>query len=154
MNEVQSPTSETSSGDKQELPLSNFQKPNLLLQKKKNEDTQLWRTLLKKKEQGLKPTTQFFHWLTQLFLKCLIQMLSKVSIICVSKMVGDSEENDDCVIADEMIYIPEVRNEKRPKVGMKFDSLDFVYDFYNRYALLAGFSIVIPAGGKNTVKKF
>ena len=68
-------------------------------------------------------------------------MLSKVSIICVSKMVGDSEENDDCVIADEMIYIPEVRNEKRPKVGMKFDSLDFVYDFYNRYALLAGFSI-------------
>ncbi|BBN69383.1 ankyrin repeat-containing 2B [Prunus dulcis] len=35
MNEVQSPTSETSSGDKQELPLSNFQKPNLLLQKEK-----------------------------------------------------------------------------------------------------------------------
>ncbi|KAI5335013.1 hypothetical protein L3X38_025146 [Prunus dulcis] len=34
--EVQSPTSETSSGDKQELPLSNFQKPNLLLQKEKN----------------------------------------------------------------------------------------------------------------------
>ena len=30
--------------------------------KKENEDTQLWRTLLKKKEQGLKPTTQFFHW--------------------------------------------------------------------------------------------
>ena len=27
--------SETSSGDKQELPLSNFQKPNLLLQKEK-----------------------------------------------------------------------------------------------------------------------
>ncbi|BBN69077.1 ankyrin repeat-containing 2B [Prunus dulcis] len=35
MNEVQSPISETSSGDKQELPLSNFQKPNLLLQKEK-----------------------------------------------------------------------------------------------------------------------
>ncbi|CAL2230523.1 unnamed protein product [Prunus armeniaca] len=147
---------ETSFGDKQELPLSNFQKPNLLLQKEKNEDTQLWRTLLKEKEQGLKPITQFFHCKTQV-LKNLqnssstpIAMVSQtlgvafkfldlllVSIIYVSKMVGDSKENDDCVIADEMIYIPEVRNEERPKVGMKFDSLDFVYDFYNRYALSA-----------------
>lgn len=68
-------------------------------------------------------------------------------------MVGDSEENDDCVIADEMIYIPEVRNEKRPKVGMKFDSLDFVYDFYNRYALLAGFSIRRHSSGREKYSK-
>ncbi|CAL8991275.1 unnamed protein product [Prunus brigantina] len=68
-------------------------------------------------------------------------------------MVGDSEENDDCVMADEMIYIPEVRNEERPKVGMKFDSLDFVYDFYNRYALLAGFSIRRHSSGKEKYSK-
>ncbi|KAI5337713.1 hypothetical protein L3X38_016984 [Prunus dulcis] len=68
-------------------------------------------------------------------------------------MVGDSEENDDCVIADEMIYIPEVRNEKRPKVGMKFDSLDFVYDLYNRYALLAGFSIRRHSSGREKYSK-
>ncbi|KAI5333459.1 hypothetical protein L3X38_023590 [Prunus dulcis] len=68
-------------------------------------------------------------------------------------MVGDSEENDDCVIADEMIYMPEVRNEKRPKVGMKFDSLDFVYDFYNRYALLADFSIRRHSSGREKYSK-
>ncbi|CAL2276482.1 unnamed protein product [Prunus armeniaca] len=68
-------------------------------------------------------------------------------------MVGDSEENDDCVMADEMIYIPEVKNEERPKVGMKFDSLDFVYDFYNRYALLVGFSIRRHSSGREKYSK-
>ncbi|XP_020413364.1 protein FAR1-RELATED SEQUENCE 5-like [Prunus persica] len=53
-------------------------------------------------------------------------------------MSGGSE-SDDCVTANGRVYIPEVRNEETPAVGMKFDSLDLVYNFYNRYAFLAGF---------------
>ena len=55
-------------------------------------------------------------------------------------MSGGSE-SDDCVTANGRVYIPEVRNEETPAVGMKFDSLDLVYNFYNRYAFLAGFGI-------------
>ncbi|XP_008233158.1 PREDICTED: protein FAR1-RELATED SEQUENCE 5-like [Prunus mume] len=60
------------------------------------------------------------------------------SIIYVDKMSGASE-SDECVTANGRVYIPEVRNEETPAVGMKFDSLDLVYNFYNRYAFLAGF---------------
>ncbi|CAL2266077.1 unnamed protein product [Prunus armeniaca] len=55
-------------------------------------------------------------------------------------MSGGSE-SDDCVTTNGRVYIPEVRNEETPAVGMKFDSLDLVYNFYNRYAFLAGFGI-------------
>ncbi|CAL2241523.1 unnamed protein product [Prunus armeniaca] len=55
-------------------------------------------------------------------------------------MSGGSE-SDDCVTANGRVYIPEVRNEETPAVGMQFDSLDIVYNFYNRYAFLAGFGI-------------
>ncbi|CAL9000723.1 unnamed protein product [Prunus brigantina] len=50
-------------------------------------------------------------------------------------MAGGSE-SDDSVTANGRVYIPEVRNEETPAVGMKFDSLDLVYNFYNRYAFL------------------
>ncbi|CAL9000027.1 unnamed protein product [Prunus brigantina] len=56
-------------------------------------------------------------------------------------MAGGSE-SDDSVTANGRVYIPEVRNEETPAVGMKFDSLDLVYNFYNRYAFLAGFEFV------------
>ncbi|XP_020413435.1 protein FAR1-RELATED SEQUENCE 5-like [Prunus persica] len=55
-------------------------------------------------------------------------------------MSGGSE-SDDCVTANGRVYILEVRNEETPAVGMKFDLLDLVYNFYNRYAFLAGFGI-------------
>ncbi|CAL8168014.1 unnamed protein product [Prunus armeniaca] len=65
-------------------------------------------------------------------------------------MSGGSE-SDDSVIANGRVYIPEVRNEETPAVGMKFDSLDLVYNFYNRYAFLAGFGIRLHSSfwGKN-----
>ncbi|BBN67831.1 hypothetical protein Prudu_200S000400 [Prunus dulcis] len=50
------------------------------------------------------------------------------SIIYVDKMSGGSE-SDDCVTANGRVYIPEVRNEETPAVGMKFDSLDLVSIF-------------------------
>ncbi|CAL2246983.1 unnamed protein product [Prunus armeniaca] len=53
-------------------------------------------------------------------------------------MSGGSE-SDDCVTANGTVYIPEVRNEETPAVEMQFDSLDLVYNLYNRYAFLAGF---------------
>ncbi|BBH05476.1 hypothetical protein Prudu_016869 [Prunus dulcis] len=72
------------------------------------------------------------------------------SIIYVDKMSRGSE-SDDCVTANGRVYIPEVRNEETPEVGMKFDSLDLVYNFYNRYAFLVGFSIRFHSSfwGKN-----
>ncbi|BBN70215.1 Protein kinase superfamily protein [Prunus dulcis] len=72
------------------------------------------------------------------------------SIIYVDKMSGGSE-SDECVTANGRVYIPEVRNEETPAVGMKFDSLDLVYNFYNRYAFLAGFGIRLHSSfwGKN-----
>ncbi|CAL2276905.1 unnamed protein product [Prunus armeniaca] len=65
-------------------------------------------------------------------------------------MSGGSE-SDDSVIANGRVYIPEVRNEETPAVGMKFDLLDLVYNFYNRYAFLAGFGIRLHSSfwGKN-----
>ncbi|CAL2276813.1 unnamed protein product [Prunus armeniaca] len=65
-------------------------------------------------------------------------------------MSGGSE-SDDSVTANGRVYIPEVRNEETPAVGMKFNSLDLVYNFYNRYAFLAGFGIRLHSSfwGKN-----
>ncbi|CAL9029931.1 unnamed protein product, partial [Prunus brigantina] len=65
-------------------------------------------------------------------------------------MSGGSE-SDDCVTTNGRVYIPEVRNEETPAVGMKFDSFDLVYNFYNRYAFLAGFGIRLHSSfwGKN-----
>ncbi|CAL8085483.1 unnamed protein product [Prunus armeniaca] len=65
-------------------------------------------------------------------------------------MSGGSE-SDDSVTANGRVYIPEVRNEETPAVGMKFDSLDLVYNFYNRYAFLASFGIRLHSSfwGKN-----
>ncbi|BBN70516.1 Homeodomain-like superfamily protein [Prunus dulcis] len=65
-------------------------------------------------------------------------------------MSGGSE-SDDCVTANERVYIPEVKNKETPAVEMKFDSLDLVYNFYNRYAFLAGFGIRLHSSfwGKN-----
>ncbi|CAL2248319.1 unnamed protein product [Prunus armeniaca] len=65
-------------------------------------------------------------------------------------MSGGSE-SDDSVTANGRVYIPEVRNEETPAVGIKFDSLDLVYNFYNRYAFLAGFGIRLHSSfwGKN-----
>ncbi|CAB4299897.1 unnamed protein product [Prunus armeniaca] len=65
-------------------------------------------------------------------------------------MSGGSE-SDDSVTANGRVYIPEVRNEETPAVGVKFDSLDLVYNFYNRYAFLAGFGIRLHSSfwGKN-----
>ncbi|XP_008237306.1 PREDICTED: protein FAR1-RELATED SEQUENCE 5-like [Prunus mume] len=59
--------------------------------------------------------------------------------------------SDDCVTDNGRIYIPKVRNEETPAVGMKFDLLDLVYNFYNRYAFLAGFCIRLHSSfwGKN-----
>ncbi|XP_020415517.1 protein FAR1-RELATED SEQUENCE 5-like [Prunus persica] len=53
-------------------------------------------------------------------------------------MSGGSE-SDECATVNGRVYIPEVRNEETPAIGMKFDSLDLIYNFYNRYAFLAGF---------------
>ncbi|BBH05553.1 hypothetical protein Prudu_016980 [Prunus dulcis] len=44
------------------------------------------------------------------------------SIIYMDKMSKGSE-SDDCVTANGRVYIPKVRNEETPAVGMKFDSL-------------------------------
>ncbi|XP_008238706.1 PREDICTED: protein FAR1-RELATED SEQUENCE 5-like [Prunus mume] len=65
-------------------------------------------------------------------------------------MSGGSE-SDDCVTANGRVHIPEVRNEETPAVGMQFDSLDIVYNFYNRYAFLADFGIRLHSNfwGKN-----
>ncbi|XP_073015406.1 protein FAR1-RELATED SEQUENCE 5-like [Primulina eburnea] len=41
---------------------------------------------------------------------------------------------------DEMSYIPQVGDNQKPKIGMKFESLDEAFSFYNQYARESGFS--------------
>ncbi|XP_073154088.1 protein FAR1-RELATED SEQUENCE 5-like [Henckelia pumila] len=55
------------------------------------------------------------------------------------------EENSD----DDQIYMPEVVDERKPKIGMEFGSVDEAFLFYNHYAREAGFSTRI-----NTSKKY
>ncbi|BBH06962.1 Protein kinase superfamily protein [Prunus dulcis] len=83
-------------------------------------------------------------------MKYYFTKMTSGSIIYVDKMSGGSE-SDECATANGRVYIPEVRNEETPAVGMKFDSLDLVYNFYNRYAFLAGFGIRLHSSfwGKN-----
>lgn len=55
------------------------------------------------------------------------------------------EEN----IADEYSYIPQVGDDRIPKIGMKFESLDAAFFFYNQYARESGFSARISNSKKS-----
>ncbi|XP_075475837.1 protein FAR1-RELATED SEQUENCE 5-like [Primulina tabacum] len=46
------------------------------------------------------------------------------------------EENS----GDKQSYIPQVRDNQKPNIGMKFESLEDAFSFYNQYAREAGFS--------------
>ena len=41
---------------------------------------------------------------------------------------------------NDQLYIPEVANDRKPEIGMKFGSIDDAFEFYNQYAREAGFS--------------
>ncbi|XP_073138698.1 protein FAR1-RELATED SEQUENCE 5-like [Henckelia pumila] len=45
-------------------------------------------------------------------------------------------ENND----DDHSYIPQVGDDRKPKIGMEFESLDDAFSFYNQYARESGFS--------------
>lgn len=38
-------------------------------------------------------------------------------------------------------HVPEVEEEKTPKMGMKFDTLEEAFDFYNAYEKIERFSV-------------
>ncbi|XP_042458601.1 protein FAR1-RELATED SEQUENCE 5-like [Zingiber officinale] len=50
---------------------------------------------------------------------------------------------------DDQLYIPQVTDNQKPKIGMKFSSLEEAYSFYNQYAREAGFSVRINNSKKN-----
>ncbi|XP_073152440.1 protein FAR1-RELATED SEQUENCE 5-like [Henckelia pumila] len=58
------------------------------------------------------------------------------------------EENS----GDDQIYIPEVVDERKPKLGMEFGSVDEAFSFYNHYAREAGFSTRINNSKKDKNK--
>lgn len=55
------------------------------------------------------------------------------------------EENID----DDHSYIPQVRDDRIPKIGMKFESLEGAFLFYNQYARESGFSARISNSKKS-----
>ncbi|XP_073124621.1 protein FAR1-RELATED SEQUENCE 5-like [Henckelia pumila] len=57
------------------------------------------------------------------------------------------EENSD----DDQIYMPEVVDERKPKIGMEFGSVDEAFLFYNHYAREAGFSTRINNSKKDKI---
>lgn len=50
---------------------------------------------------------------------------------------------------DDRQFIPQVADERKPKIGMKFSSVDEAFSFYNQYAREAGFSARIGNSKKN-----
>ncbi|XP_075515325.1 protein FAR1-RELATED SEQUENCE 5-like [Primulina tabacum] len=55
------------------------------------------------------------------------------------------EENN----GDELSYIPQVGDNQKPKIGMKFESLEEAFSFYNQYARESGFSARISNSKKS-----
>ncbi|KAH7569676.1 hypothetical protein JRO89_XS06G0238400 [Xanthoceras sorbifolium] len=54
-----------------------------------------------------------------------------------------------CSNTDDNLHIPQVKQECKPRLGQEFASLDDVYNFYNKYAKEAGFSVRINSSRKN-----
>ncbi|XP_074576130.1 protein FAR1-RELATED SEQUENCE 5-like [Curcuma longa] len=52
---------------------------------------------------------------------------------------------------DDQIYIPQVVDDRKPKVGMEFSSLEEAFMFYNQYAREAGFSARMSTSKKNKI---
>lgn len=55
------------------------------------------------------------------------------------------EENS----GDDQLFIPQVADDRKPKIGMEFESLDDAFSFYNQYAREAGFSARISNSKNN-----
>ena len=50
---------------------------------------------------------------------------------------------------DDQEFIPQVADDRKPKIGMEFSSLEDAYSFYNQYAREAGFSSRNSTSRKN-----
>ncbi|KAG6430089.1 hypothetical protein SASPL_108150 [Salvia splendens] len=50
---------------------------------------------------------------------------------------------------NDQLYIPQVANDRKPKIGMQFESIDDAFEFYNQYAREAGFSARYSNSRKN-----
>ncbi|KAK3219261.1 hypothetical protein Dsin_013231 [Dipteronia sinensis] len=53
---------------------------------------------------------------------------------------------------DISVYTPDVRDDYKPKLGQEFASLVDVYEFYNRYAKEARFSVRSNSTRKNRAR--
>ncbi|XP_047964762.1 protein FAR1-RELATED SEQUENCE 5-like [Salvia hispanica] len=51
----------------------------------------------------------------------------------------------------DQLYTPQVANDRKPEIGMKFASIDDAFAFYNQYAREAGFSARYSNSKKNKV---
>ncbi|KAH0987719.1 hypothetical protein GBA52_014896 [Prunus armeniaca] len=65
-----------------------------------------------------------------------------------SEGVGQHRLNSDLDSCDK-IYIPQLRDDHKPKSGQGIESLDDAHEFYNNYAKKAGFSVRINSSRKN-----
>ncbi|XP_074561432.1 protein FAR1-RELATED SEQUENCE 5-like [Curcuma longa] len=53
--------------------------------------------------------------------------------------------------SDDQLYIPQLADDRKPKIGMEFLSLEDAFSFYNQYAREAGFSARISNSKKNKI---
>ena len=54
---------------------------------------------------------------------------------------------------NDQLYIPQIANDRKPEIGMKFTSIDDAFEFYNQYAREAGFSARISNSKRNKITK-
>ena len=78
----------------------------------------------------------------------MILIIIVFTIIVSWRWIGQYRLNSDSDSCDK-IYIPQLRDDHKPKSGQGFESLDDAHEFYNNYAKEAGFSVRINYSRKN-----
>ncbi|KAG6429053.1 hypothetical protein SASPL_107092 [Salvia splendens] len=54
---------------------------------------------------------------------------------------------------NDELHIPQIANDRKPEIGMKFASINDAFEFYNQYARVAGFSARISNSKKNKMNE-
>ncbi|CAL2257511.1 unnamed protein product [Prunus armeniaca] len=91
----------------------------------------------------------FFQTFIYLFISSIRAFSLFITYVCTNFLIIHLSAGvmanalDEWMSSKDEFYIPQVRDDKKPKAGLAFKSLDETYKFYNDYAKDAGFSVKI-----------